>query len=335
MVGHKIIRYQAANEFVFTTSYAVAATVLGRFEGASNVTLARLTVTNDCGVTVTIIGEEEEVSVLDLDKGPGAGAPIPDSGVPAQPDLLDALPGRHRGRGRPRRQGDGSAVGGLAPAEPPQPEEPEEMPAAENGSLHSSSHDGQSDLDIDDEIVDEALEAQAGPAQPEFAAGAGVVAEAANDPAALPNQAGNAGGDPEEAPVEGAAAPPQRAALPKQGYERYVLEDTGTIVYDVAAGNLTAYCRCNHGMCRLSRVLWKRPIGFLVAWLLDGHNHATQEQHRAAKRAVGEGEAMDFQHRQGARELVRGLPDLGPLLLLESEACGRDGNVSEPEQLPR
>ena len=206
------------------------------------------------------------------------------------------------------------------------------MLAAEDCSLHSSSHDGQSDVDTDDDIVDEALEALARPAQPEFAADAGVTAGAANDPAALPNQAASGPGEP---PVEGAAAPPRRAARPKQGYEKYELEGVGNLVYDVAAGHLTAHCRyCDHGVCRLSRVLRKRPIGFLVAWLLDGHSHATQQEHLAAKRAVGEGEALDFEHRQDARELVRGLTDLGPLLLLESEACGRDGYVSEPEQLP-
>ena len=102
-----------------------------------------------------------------------------------------------------------------------------------------------------------------------------------------------------------------------------------------AANSLAAYCRGHgHGQCKVNRVLRKRPVGYLVAWLLDGCNHASKEQHIASRHCRGEDSALSYERRRDARDLINGMPALAKVLDLERQACNRDGDVSEPEDLP-
>ena len=82
-------------------------------------------------------------------------------------------------------------------------------------------------------------------------------------------------GDCEAGASSSAAAPPTRNMVKpvkvKKGYLSWFNPDVGQLVLDMSGASLAAHCRGHgHGQCRLNRVLHKRPLGYLVAWLLDG-----------------------------------------------------------------
>ena len=77
----------------------------------------------------------------------------------------------------------------------------------------------------------------------------------------------------------------------------------------------------------MKRVGSKRPLGFLIAWLRDGHlweSHATHLEGRLI---------IKFEHRKDARSWAEKQPHLAELLEQEKKWCGAMGTVEEPVQI--
>ena len=113
-----------------------------------------------------------------------------------------------------------------------------------------------------------------------------------------------AGGPIDVAPLDGAVA---RVLKKPNGRERNAWPSCeivnaqgkviGLIKYGEGTNTLSAHClyqdetsdECCHGLCRMdrtanaSRIAAKshqgRPLGFLIAWLLRSHRHATRKDH--------------------------------------------------------
>ena len=81
------------------------------------------------------------------------------------------------------------------------------------------------------------------------------------------------------------------------------------------------------GPCRLNRVISKRPVGFLGAWLNCRGDYASQQDHWNARIATAPGQRLDYAHRCEARRLVAEAPGCELLWRLEG-AMG-----VEPEQV--
>jgi hypothetical protein len=111
----------------------------------------------------------------------------------------------------------------------------------------------------------------------------------------------------------------------------------GTLVYNHNAGSLGAHCP-HHRPCRMNRALHAngsrqapgRPVGQLIAWLRDAHNHASKALHVAARK--GDGQAVTWQIAMHA--------EIGPVLSQDSmpfwhwKGPSEPGNETSPSVCP-
>lgn len=104
----------------------------------------------------------------------------------------------------------------------------------------------------------------------------------------------------------------------------------GKLVFDEVARSFGAHCSL-HPTCRVNRVVAKRPIGYLVAWLRDGTRHTSRAGHFAARMERADGQALSLANRQAARNFALSLPSLSGALELEAPAP--QGGPLEPLDL--
>lgn len=150
-----------------------------------------------------------------------------------------------------------------------------------------------------------------------------------------PSRSGAAGSS-EQAPEAEAPAEPRPPLVFTRGQPDLVFYvGRGQITYYAKQQNLVAYCRCpSHGDCRRSRTVKAstvgsrkaqgRPIGALAAWIEEGHEYATGEEHKTLSFP-----AQDARRR--AREACKAAR--GYAALTAHERPKRDGEGSEPEGL--
>jgi hypothetical protein len=102
----------------------------------------------------------------------------------------------------------------------------------------------------------------------------------------------------------------------------------GTLVFDKSNNSMAAHCGL-HRLCRVNRVLRKKPLGFLVSFLKCSHKYDSKDAHFKARK-------IDADTGPGQRILERAWLSEQPLLqepqVLERRACGLadDADVQEP-----
>ena len=92
----------------------------------------------------------------------------------------------------------------------------------------------------------------------------------------------------------------------------------GQLVYDHVKHSMGAQCTLNG--CRINKVRAKRPIGYIVAWLLlsRDRNHArTPTLHKGLKLQQADGQPLSRQERAHAWEWALNQPALRPVFALE------------------
>ena len=122
--------------------------------------------------------------------------------------------------------------------------------------------------------------------------------------------------------------------------------DNGIIRYYNNSKQFTAECKCGHQKCIKTRqsteaasvatskkpshnALAKgRPLGYLTAWLLDGHNHESKAAHWAQENEIL---ATTFDKRLAAREILKANATAADLL--SSERPRRHDEAEEPTGL--
>ena len=111
-----------------------------------------------------------------------------------------------------------------------------------------------------------------------------------------------------------------------ESWKSFLFPESGDkSVFDPFSSSYAAHCSL-HG-CRINKVCKTRPLGYLIAWLLDAPNHATADLHKKAKSQHGEGEAVSEENRIHARTWFKDLP--GAQLWLD-----REGPVVNGEEEP-
>lgn len=118
------------------------------------------------------------------------------------------------------------------------------------------------------------------------------------------------------------------------GYDGEML---GWIVYDEVQAQLDAQCFHHRGgrggKCHVHRVLRKRPIGYLSAWLLSGCARDTRDEHFGKRLARRAGEPCSFENRVAARAHARAQPQLSRFFQLEAAHPPGLGDTDEPRTL--
>lgn len=103
----------------------------------------------------------------------------------------------------------------------------------------------------------------------------------------------------------------------------------GKLVFDPYRLSYGAHCKEHRG-CKINRVLSKRPVGYLVAWLVASDQYGTEAEHKAAKSLSGPGQPLSLQCRQDARSYFASLP--GAQAWLDREGPPKDGE-DEPRRV--
>lgn len=115
----------------------------------------------------------------------------------------------------------------------------------------------------------------------------------------------------------------------------------GELAFNHVGTNLNAHCHhpahAVRGNCHTDRLVTGgrrpgqgRPLGFLVAWLLEQGAHEDKESHQQMKSVLGS--AAGFVQRQQARQWLREQGTFDDLFALERPR--RDAEGSEPEVCP-
>jgi hypothetical protein len=155
------------------------------------------------------------------------------------------------------------------------------------------------------------------------------------------SSSGGFGGGGAIVPVDPAPVPPESAdarthRVRQEGdqgeaWQIFHLPEVGKLVFDPFSNSYGAHCnQPGHKQCRINRVVGKRPIGYLVAWLLDGERHATAAQHKSAKMERDVGQPLSVQKRMDARAWFCSLQNSEEFLVREPDAP--DGEM-EPAKL--
>lgn len=147
------------------------------------------------------------------------------------------------------------------------------------------------------------------------------------------------GAAPAAAADRPARAPPQTLDMPWQ--KRPVLDATGHfvgwLVWDEVHSQIDAHCGRHRGTatskCHVHRVLKKRPMGYLCAWLFNAHHHNGREGHFDARLRRRDDEPCGLPQRRAAREVAQGQADLQFFFDLESRHPPRPGDGDEPARL--
>jgi hypothetical protein len=93
-----------------------------------------------------------------------------------------------------------------------------------------------------------------------------------------------------------------------------------------------------HRFSDIGKVLSKRGVGYLLAWVLAGELlEGTPEQqlaaHKTMRKAFSDGEACDYEQRCLARKKGMKVPQLNRLFAWEIEAVGEPGPITEPRHM--
>jgi hypothetical protein len=116
-------------------------------------------------------------------------------------------------------------------------------------------------------------------------------------------------------------------------WDKFPVGSYGKLVYDQAHKSYGAHCDCitHTKPCRANRVLSKLPIGYLVAWLIAGHEdkYKTNFDHQMLKTSIDLGEPLNLEHRERARKWFATLPGAAAVLAKESE-FRKIGDPDEP-----
>lgn len=140
----------------------------------------------------------------------------------------------------------------------------------------------------------------------------------------------------------GASMPGHDHAAPEpRGPPCVVIPGVGSITYYADRGDFqtTCFCRGHVGHCaktrtarpRATKPQQGRPLGYLVAWLLESEQHPTTRAHVDWDPRHGVGPTREA--RLVARALARAqYPDFSTLE--ECERPPRDGEEEEPEECP-
>lgn len=159
------------------------------------------------------------------------------------------------------------------------------------------------------------------------ASGSSAAGEADSLPAAHRRGQQDSGGGQERhvARLEGAEGAPWSVFLLPEGI--------GKIVHDPYSNSYAAHCLGrDHGPhCRINRVCRKRPVGYLVAWLLDEERHRTASEHKAARLDRSESSSVSYEKRVAARSWFSTLE--GSNVVLAREPAIRADGVEEPLRL--
>ena len=116
---------------------------------------------------------------------------------------------------------------------------------------------------------------------------------------------------------------------------KYVLDETGT--------NPSIGCHCPHhgSACRINKVAWKRPVGWMTAWVLLGQpsrdmpkGRAGMQKHMAMRFEVEPGQLLDEVERAGARLAALRDPQMARVFQWERDA-GREEvpDATEPRDM--
>jgi hypothetical protein len=150
---------------------------------------------------------------------------------------------------------------------------------------------------------------------------------------------GGSSGEPPPPPLaEESDMPPaakaQRLRLEGEQGDRWKVfelpDGIGSLHFDPFNVSYGAHCGF-HKQCRINRVCAKRPIGYLMAWLLAGDPNIASSTHKDVKLQRGEGEPMSLDNRAMGREYFKSLP--GSATWLAREPRPPTGEHSEPETI--
>lgn len=99
----------------------------------------------------------------------------------------------------------------------------------------------------------------------------------------------------------------------------------GWLVVDPFSNSLGAHCgNKSHKNCKINRVFSKRPIGYLVAWLLNCRKTATAEEHKRLKLDRIPDGPLSHAKRLQARLWIQAHPAAAHIMELEADPT--DGN---------
>ena len=125
--------------------------------------------------------------------------------------------------------------------------------------------------------------------------------------------------------------------------KRAVRDDQGVIVgwivYDEMNQQLDAHCGVNSHLldpkkkCHVHMVLKKRPMGYMVAWLLSGRQHCCRDDHFAVRLERLDAGPCGYAARCRARSLAKTQPDLQVFFDLEARFPPQQGAGEEPSAL--
>lgn len=209
------------------------------------------------------------------------------------------------------------------------------------GNLEEWLSEEIADLAAEEAAEEEVQEAEAAAAEAEMDMDGAIVAVESLPQDALAQEIAMCAAEA-QAPLNDAAPlplppPERRRRRPVADGNVRVQLDCGTLAF--YAGRRQMYAMCsqpNHNMCRMTRTVngdsrrriaaKGRPLGFLTAWLQDGHMYASADAHHHECRP-------SWDDRRSAREFLHGVEGAEQLFAAERERIP-DEEASEPEGVP-
>lgn len=129
---------------------------------------------------------------------------------------------------------------------------------------------------------------------------------------------------------------------PGEPWQRGVVRNShgafvGFLVYDVTGRKFDAHCGCrsHRGLpkCHIHRVISKRPLGYLIAWLIAGREEQSRGEHFAMRLERGDDDPVGFAARVQARALAKSQSSLAMFFELEAVYQPQRGDGEEPSTL--
>ena len=148
----------------------------------------------------------------------------------------------------------------------------------------------------------------------------------------IPDIASGGAPPPPAAPAE--PRPARRGGPRGASWPNRPVEGTGggRIVHNVEAASSAAHCDVHGSLCRINRVIAKRPMGYLLAWLAATDKFTSRQAHMAARLdRLRVDDTCSLPNRARSRTLGEAMPALAPAFALEPSAP--DGQPDEPVNL--
>ncbi len=142
---------------------------------------------------------------------------------------------------------------------------------------------------------------------------------------------GDGAGSAEPPPHAKAKAKAKAKAGPRgHDWRKFEVEKLGQIVWDPYEFSYAAHCKTHGPGCRINRVVSKKPLGYLPAWLQAQTlpEYGTTELHMAARLDRSDNSPVSFHHRVEAREWLKTIPGSADLFAREP-----GGGDEEPVKL--